>query len=104
MEDVADDWKFEPERDSSGNIVTYAGKRAAADFAGKREMLKDAKLHAAKNGKGGIYVTIETVDELGHTNLGVIGDPPGPTLLERGKAKGTDKIVDAEAAAAEWNR
>jgi hypothetical protein len=101
---VADDWRFEPERDSNGNIVTYAGKWAAADFAGKREMLKDAKLHAAKNGKGGIYVTIETVDELGRTNLGVIGAPRGPTLLERGRAKGTDEIVDAEAAADEWNR
>lgn len=51
-------------------------------------MLKDAKLHAAKNGKGGIYITIETVDALGHTNLRVIGDPPGSSLLERATAHG----------------
>jgi hypothetical protein len=51
MEDVADDWKFEPERDGNGNIVTYAGKWKVADFAVRREMLKDAKLHAAKNGR-----------------------------------------------------
>ncbi len=102
MEDVADDWKFELERDGYGNIVTYAGKWKAADFAGKREMLKDAKLHAAKNEKGGIYITVETVDELGLTNLAVIGDPLGPTLLERATAKGVDKLVDADAAADDY--
>jgi hypothetical protein len=93
MPAVADDWKWE----ATGE--TYASKWAASDFAGRREMLKDMKIRAAKNEHGKVYVIIEAPDEQGAINFRVIGNPPGPTLLERAKGKGLDKIVDAETAA-----
>jgi hypothetical protein len=82
MPAVADDWKWE----ATGE--TYASKWTASDFAGRREMLKDMKIRAAKNEHGKVYVIIEAPDEQGSINFRVIGEPPGPSLLERAKAHG----------------
>jgi hypothetical protein len=88
MEDVADEWKYDSERDGNGNVVTYASKWEASDFAGKRAILKDVKLQAGKNDEGEIYIIAEIVDAFGHTTLHTIGDPSGKSLMERAKAKG----------------
>lgn len=53
MEDVADDWTTEPVRDSKGNVVTYAEKWLASDFAGKREMLKEVKITCKRDAESG---------------------------------------------------
>ena len=76
---------------------TYASKWAASDADGKRDMLKTAKIYAAKNEHGEAYVIIETVNEHGQIDFRAIGNPPGPSLMERAKAKGLDKLVDVDA-------
>jgi DNA invertase Pin-like site-specific DNA recombinase len=96
---VDDDWKTVQIEDEHGNPVTYASKWTASDDAGKRAMLKETTIYAAKNECGEVYVIIEILDLTGKIIQRVVGNPAGPSLLERAKAKGLDKIVDADAAA-----
>jgi hypothetical protein len=68
------------------------------DTDGRREWLRehDVVMHVGKNGRD-VYAIIDGRGMFGLKSLDVIGTLPGPTLLERAKAKGLDKLVDAEA-------
>jgi hypothetical protein len=50
-----------------------------------------------RHADGAIYGVIE-YNVYGLKSLDVFGSLPGPSLLERAKARGIDKLVDAEAA------
>jgi DNA invertase Pin-like site-specific DNA recombinase len=68
------------------------------DTAGKRRFLQDAgaKFYVSRDADRNVFVAMET-NQYGLKRLDLFGDPPGPTLLDRAKAKGLDKLVDAEA-------
>jgi DNA invertase Pin-like site-specific DNA recombinase len=67
----------------------------------KREELTNWLIIAGMN-NGEVYAIIDRPGAHGQNSLNVVGKLPGPTLLERAKAKGIDKIVDAEASADDW--
>ena len=81
LDTVPDKW----ERRLTGD--TFASKWETADFAGKRDMLKDMKVHVGKNDQGKFYLSIEVVDENGQTIFCVVGTLPGRPCWERAKAK-----------------
>ena len=78
---------------------TYAGKWAASDADGKRDMFKDGKVYAGKNERGEAWVGIELIDEQGQLRFLVGGNPPGQSLLERPATKG----IVAESHADEYD-
>jgi DNA invertase Pin-like site-specific DNA recombinase len=95
LKEALETMPFVPDRwDWVDTGETYAGKWAAADADGKRAMLETAKVYAAKNERGNVYVIIEAVDEHGLINMRVIGDPPGQSLMERARAKGLDRELE----------
>jgi hypothetical protein len=73
------------------------------DTAGRREWLRehDVTMRVGKN-DGNVYAIVDGRSGFHLLDLDVFGNPPGLTLMERAKAKGLDKIVDAEAAADDW--
>jgi site-specific DNA recombinase len=74
------------------------------DAADKRRFLMndiDAKFHVGRNADGKAFVYAET-NQYGLIRANVTGSLPGPSLLGRAKWKGIDKIVDAEAAADDY--
>ena len=92
LDTTPDDWDDMPTGE------TYGGKWTAADFTGKRDMLKDITVYAGKNDRGEAWALVEIMGKRGLIRQHVAGNPPGPTLLERGYAKGIDKLVDADAS------
>lgn len=89
--------------------VRYTDRTEAEYFASlspeeRREYLADFDIIAGKDDSTGAYAIILTpaVHGLKTPNLKVAGNLPGPSLLDRAKARGIDKLVDAEASEDNW--
>ncbi len=84
------------ERKPSGKTIGEVWQ--SLDTAGKRSFLQDtgAKFYVRRNPDRSVIVNAET-NQYRLKRQEVFGNPPGPWLLERAKAKGLDKIVEFQA-------
>ena len=76
LDTTPDEWREEPTGE------TYGGKWADADFAGKRDMLKDMTVYAGKNERGDAYALVD-INRYGLIRRHIVGEPRGPSLLDR---------------------
>jgi hypothetical protein len=82
---------------------TIAATWAEMDVPHRRAWLasREVKILAGRNGAD-VYAIVDARGVHGLATIEVIGNLPGPSLLQQGWARGTGRIVDAEAATDEW--
>ena len=83
---------------------TWAQRWPKLDWNGRNDLMREhgVKVRASRQPDGKLYVVFE-INEYGLIATTTTGNPPGPTLLEQAKAKRLDVLVDAEAAADDWD-
>ena len=90
----------EPDREEwreTGRFVAEAWADMDSDARRAFLLSQQTRLLVGRHADGAIYGVIE-YNVYGLKSLDVFGSLPGPSLLERAKARGIDKLVDAEAA------